>query len=124
PRKDTQRKELPKVQTKLWAAISVNQPVVLAKGTMTELFVSIAIVNDGDKTVDPEIGSSHLFVNGKEWKNWAFSVGQGPRDDRFTALPPRNYVGKTFDFAEHCTKPGIYRLLWKGRGFQAPEVVF
>src|SRR5262249_43727471 len=60
--------EDPPAKSKLWAAISVSQPVFVAKNvTVSGIFqINFTVVNDGDMTVDPEISTSKLFVNGKQ----------------------------------------------------------
>ena len=83
-----------------------------------------ALVNDGDKTLNPEIESSELLVNGKQLKDWAFIIGQGPRDDRFAALPPGDHLLFGYALGDHFQKPGIYKLSWKGKNFQSSQIGF
>lgn len=59
--------------TKLWAAISVPEPVFQA-GQTGKLQVYFAVVNDGDTAISPKIGSSHFFINGDEPKDWLFVI--------------------------------------------------
>jgi hypothetical protein len=76
-----------KPRPKLWVAIGVAQPVYhLAE--IAKLQLSFAVVNDGNAVADPGIGSSHLFINGKEPDDWEIVINNGPRSDYFTALPP------------------------------------
>jgi hypothetical protein len=91
------------------------------------------LVNDSDKTIDPELGSSQLLVNGKELgDDWSFQMANGIRDDRFEALPAGDHLAMTISFGRdfqgalgrHFREPGIYRVSWKGKGFQSPEIVF
>jgi hypothetical protein len=107
---------------KLWAAISVNK-LISVKGT-DKVVIHFAIVNDGSRVVDPAIGSSQLFINGKELKEWPFSASQGIRDGRFTALPPGDYLSFAYDLSRHFQKVGIYKVSWKGDAFEAPEITF
>src|SRR5215467_5878921 len=76
-----------KATGELWAAISVTKAVFEEGDGTTDLQVFFALVNDGKKTIDPEIRSSHLLVNGKELKDWDFIIAGGIRDNRFKALP-------------------------------------
>src|SRR5438045_3933636 len=85
----------------LWAAISVNEPVVEWEVTGGPFTISFGLVNDGDKAVDPEVGQSQLLVNGKGLKDWGFIIGNGPRDNRWTKLPPGDYLSFGYDLGEH-----------------------
>jgi hypothetical protein len=118
-------KEAAKVKAKLWAGISVNEPV-FKQGGGKKVSILLALVNDGGDIIDPELDSSQLLVNGKLAKNWDITIGNGPRDDRFKALPAGDYLGfgYAYDLAEYFTTPGIYKVCWKVKGFRTPEVVF
>ena len=131
-------KEAPKAVkgTKLWAAVSVSDTILnwddLAWKTELRppFMIHFYLVNDGDKVVDPKLTSSRLFINGKECDgkegriNWPLNIGNGPRDDRWEALPPGDYLSFGYAMGDHFKKPGIYRIKWKGESFDAPEVVF
>jgi hypothetical protein len=110
---------------KLWAALTVPQPV-FEQGNLGPGFfqVNFAVVNDGDQTVDPGIGESKLLVNGKEMKDWNFIIHNGPRGTDFTALEPGKAVRFGSGMGRYFDEPGVYRLVWKGKHFEAPEVVF
>ena len=117
------QKEASKDGKKLWAAISVNDPVYV-KGKDGPLMIHFGLVNDGSKVVDPGIGSTQLFVNGKELKDWPFTAAQGPQDDRFEALPPGDSLRFAVDLRRHFQKDGIYKVSWKGDGFESSQIVF
>jgi hypothetical protein len=114
----------PRTEGNLWAAITVNDAVFEERQGTKALNIFFALVNDGKKVVDPEIRSSHLLVNGKELKDWGFIIAGGIRDDRFTALPAGDYLSFAYALGNHFQKPGIYKLHWKGKAFDAPEIVF
>src|SRR5262245_21804402 len=59
----------------LWAAISVSHPVFDPEVRSQDPFLlHLALVNDVDKTIDPELDSSQLIVNGKEvGGDWSFT---------------------------------------------------
>jgi hypothetical protein len=130
-------KEVPQAVkgTKLWAAVSVSD-TLLNWGDLawkTELrppfMIHFYMVNDGDKVVDPKIGSSQLCINGKECKgrdglDWPHIVANGPHDNRHEALPPGDYLSFGYALGKYFKKPGIYRVKWKGEAFEASEVVF
>jgi uncharacterized protein (TIGR03067 family) len=114
-----------KEESKLWAAISVNQPVFQEGDTGPGLFqINFTVVNDGDRTIDPECESSRLLINGKELKDWSFIVSNGPRDSRWKALPAKDHLVFGYALGKYFDKPGVYKVVWKGKKFQSPEIVF
>jgi hypothetical protein len=122
---DGTEKEAAKMEKKLWAAISVNKPVLDREVFSIDPFmVFFGLVNDGDKAVNPEVESSQLLVNGKELENWPFIIANGIRGRRWKSLPPGDHLSFGYDLGNHFAKPGIYKLSWKGKGFQSPEIVF
>jgi hypothetical protein len=64
------RSEATTKRKSLWAAITVQQPIV-PKNRTNDLTLIFAIVNDGDSTVNPGVATSRLFINGVELKEWA-----------------------------------------------------
>ncbi len=57
-------------------------------------------------------------------KDWAFIIGNGIRSTNWKALDPGDYLNFTYALGDHFEKPGIYRLKWKGKDFESPEIVF
>lgn len=111
-------------QIKLWAAIGVPKPVFqLAEAE--KMTLSFVVVNDGQAVVDPDVESSHLFINGAEPQDWNFIIHNGLRGANFKALPP----GQTLEFAyqlgpRYFAAPAIYSVRWKGPNFNSPEITF
>jgi hypothetical protein len=118
--------EANKTKTKLWAGISVSQPVFVGKNdTVPGIFqINFTMINDGDKTIDPEISSSKLLINGKELKDWPILVSNGPKDNRFKALPPGDYLLFGSGLGKYFEEPGIYKVSWQGKAFQSNEIEF
>jgi hypothetical protein len=111
-------------EKKLWAAISVSHPILELGSTGDRFRITFALVNDGDKVVDLEILSSQLLVNGEELKDWPMIVSNGPRDERWGALPAEDDLVFSYALGDYFKAAGIYRVSWKGKGFQTTEVVF
>lgn len=107
---------------KLWVGITVNEPVFV--DNPRQVLIHLAVVNDSDKLLNPELDSSELLVNGKVLKDWDLTIRQGPRDERFKALPPRDSLRLGFDLTNYFQAPDTYRVIWKGKGFQSAEIVF
>ncbi len=110
-------------KSELWSAITVSQPV-FQQGRTENLLIWFAVVNDSNATVDPKIGDSHLFINGKELKDWGFIVANGPGLMYYDSLPPNKTVEFTKGMGDYFKTPGIYKLRWEGRNFRAPEITF
>jgi hypothetical protein len=108
---------------KIWAAISVNEPVFIA-GWTKNLQINFILVNDSGAAINPEIEASEIVVNGETWADSNFIFSNGPRDNRFTSLPPKDYLLVGYALGERFTEPDIYRVSWRGRNFEAPEIVF
>jgi hypothetical protein len=107
----------------LWAALGVNH-VVFRRGEVKRLNVEFTLVNDGEVTIDPKIAESRIVVNGKELADSGLILGNGPRDARFTALPPGDHLQFGYALGDDFQEPGLYRVSWRGASFQSPEVVF
>ena len=108
---------------KLWAAISINEPVFIT-GWTNNLQIFFTLVNDTGRTINPEIESSQIIVNGNPWPDSGFILGNGPMSNNFTALPPKDYIMFEKGLGEKFKEPGIYRIFWKGKSFETPEIVF
>ena len=108
---------------RLWAAISISDPLS-QEGWTKGIAIHFTVVNDGSAPLDPKIVASKIIVNGKELEDSGFILGNGPRDARWDALPPGDSLRFTYALGEYFKEPGIYKVSWKGEGFEAPEVVF
>lgn len=114
----------------LWAAVTVNRsvidwtPIPIEGIEPMHVFLSFNLMNDSDRTIDPEIKASQLLINGKPFKDWVFYLSNGPQDDRQSALPPGEFLGRTMQMDLLFQKPGIYKILWKGKNFQSREIEF
>jgi len=115
-----------KVENKLWAAVTVSHPIFEAgRANASDPFtVNFGLMNEGGTIVDPGVESSQLVVNGVELKDWPFIINNGPRDENWKALKAKDCLSFRYAMGEQFQKPGVYRLSWKGKGFQTAEVVF
>jgi hypothetical protein len=99
-------------RVKLWAAISVNDPVIEEDRVKESLRITFSVVNDGRKT-----------INGKELHDWRTIIMHGARDDRFEALPPGDFLVLTKGLGPYFAKCGVYKVRWKGTDFETAEIV-
>jgi hypothetical protein len=112
-------------QSKLWLAIGVDK-LIYQLDEVSRLEIFFAVVNDGDATIDPGIGSSHLLINGVEAKGWSLIVTNGPLASiEFNALPPGHpyLFGKQLG-SVYFGEPGIYKVRWRVGAFSSPEITF
>ena len=113
----------PESITKLWAGITVQQPV-FGQTEIGKLTVSFAVVNDSTSTANPDVESSHLFINGMEPENWGNIIINGLRSPEFRSLPPGRTLTFGYALGTLFTKPGIYTLRWEGANFKSADLVF
>ena len=92
----------------LWAALSVSH-AVFAANEAKELVLEFTIVNDGSQPIDPEIDRSRIIINGKELEESGLILGNGPRDARFTSLPPGDSIRFTSRLGHLFKVSGTYR---------------
>ena len=111
-------------KSKIWAGISIEKPVFVWKEETKFLPMHFALINDGDETIDPRLRSCELLVNGRVPKNWEQTINNGPRDKRWRALPPGDVLHLTIAFEEEFRKPGVYKVMWKGKEFKSAEIEF
>ncbi len=107
----------------LWAGLSINRPV-FQEGRTGDRQITFTLVNDGDKVIDPKVASSKLSVNGKPLADSAFILGNGPRDDRFEALPAGDHLVFAYALGSYFDRPGVYRVCWEGKSFRSADLVF
>jgi len=114
-----------KAEENLWAAVTVSTPILDWDAfTVDPFMVYFGLVNDGEKTVNPEITASQLLVNGKVLKEWPLIVGRGLSTDQWEKLPPKTPIAFGYNLGKYFEKPGVYRLVWKGKTFESLEVMF
>jgi hypothetical protein len=105
----------------LWAALSVNHPL-FEQGQTKELTIEFTLVNDGDTAIEPKMAESSIVINGKELADSGLILGHGSKDSRYKSLPPRAHLQFSSALGDQFNKPGVYRVSWKGKGFQSPEI--
>ena len=108
-------------QVKLWAAISVQNPV-FPKSRAYDLAITFAVVNDGRTPVNPGLGSSRLFINGVELHDWHMIAINGPCTTFCEALPPGRTLLFSKGLGNYFKKPGVYTVRWEGQNFRTLDL--
>jgi hypothetical protein len=106
----------------LWAGLSVNQPAFRV-GQTKDMRVEFTLVNDGDKAIAPKITESRIVINDKELDDSALIFSSVPKEARSQALSPGERLQFDCHLGDQFKEPGVYRVSWKGSGFQSPEIV-
>jgi hypothetical protein len=106
----------------LWAGLSVNHPIFRA-GQTKDMRIELTLVNDGDKVIDPKIPESQVLINGKELSDAGLILSSIEDVTRLKALPPGESLRFDCPLGDQFKKPAIYRVSWKGVGFQSSEIV-
>jgi hypothetical protein len=106
----------------LWAGLSVNH-IVFKAGQTTDLRIEFTLVNDSDKVIDPKIADSQITINGKEVAASGLILSSVAKGARSQALSPGGSLQFDRLVGDQFKEPGIYRVSWKGSGFQSSEIV-
>jgi hypothetical protein len=108
----------------IWAGLSVNEPAFTA-GPNADAVFSFVLMNDCPGTVDADSAHWRLVVNGEELKDsdMIFGSGPGPADGWGPLHPGDSYrFTKSLPLSRYFTTPGIYKVFWRGNGFESPKV--
>jgi hypothetical protein len=74
--------------------------------------LTITATNQGKQVIDPELGRTQLFVNGKNSMVWGLAISNGFREGRWFALPPGDTVSMSWSSMGPSLfpSPGEYTL--------------
>jgi hypothetical protein len=100
----------------LLAHISLSAPAFTVE-TVPDLQVHFSLKNTGKKIVNPNITASELVIDGQAYKESAFLFGNGPRDSRFSNLPPGDKIEFAYPLGHLFQQPGEHVLSWRGKNF-------
>jgi hypothetical protein len=106
----------------VWAGLTADHPIFRA-GQTKDLRIELSLVNDSDKIIDPKIAESHIVVNGKKLGDSEMILRSVPKEARFKAMSPGESLQFDCLLGDQFKEPGIYRVSWKGAGFQSSEIL-
>jgi hypothetical protein len=114
-------------QGKLWAAISLIPPVMLWDSlTRRPAQIELYLGNDGTQAVETGADDSVLVVTDQSQRSWEgkLDLRNGLSGPEWLEMPPGGCTGKIRSLGWIITDPGVYRVSWKSKNFQSPEVVY
>jgi hypothetical protein len=107
----------------IWAGISISQPL-FEHADLERLQIYFAVVNDESATVNPNVESSHLIINGVEPETWPFTIANGIRTEQFSTLPVGQSLQFTYALGQYFRMPGIYTVRWESPQFKSADLIF
>ena len=101
----------------VWAAVSVSSPIL---HTTEPVNVFFAATNLGSNPIARTTVREEtvLVVNGEEWKDSAFIFANGIHATEKLLAPGKSELF-SYQLTGRFNKPGLYRLVWKGKGFES-----
>lgn len=100
------------------------QPAQLTMAERSTFKVGLTAVNRGSSTIDPKLHESVLTVNDARAYAWDLSIQNGPRDAKWSALPPAERIEIEWPLGEALfEQPGDYHLVLKLDGQESSVAV-
>ncbi len=101
----------------VWAAVSVGSPILY---TTERVNVYFAATNLGSEPIDRTLVREQtvLVINGAELQGSSMTFGNGWGAGPGTLAPDKS-VNFVYQLTSQFKKPGVYRLVWKGKGFES-----
>jgi hypothetical protein len=102
---------------RIWAGVSASvrdatTNAMFSVREVNRLMIGVALVNDGDAPIPFDRATTRLVINGEPV---AVFDGNGPV---WTEVKPGKPFGaSTGSVARYFSKPGLYKVQWKGEGF-------
>jgi hypothetical protein len=102
---------------RVWAGVSASAPeattnAMFSVGEVNQLKIGVALVNDGDAPIPFDRATTRLIINGEPVEIFD---GRGPV---WTEVKPgRPFGASTGGMGRYFSKPGLYKVQWKGEGF-------
>jgi hypothetical protein len=95
----------------LAVTLSVLPASTLSLAQLPQLQLVFVIRNTSSSMVDPRLEESTLFVDGKPVEAWARIVSNGPRDERWNALPPGQELQFSYLLGDALfATPGLHQV--------------
>jgi hypothetical protein len=97
----------------------------ISRAELSRFALHFVVRNVGTTEIDPQLGNSELLVNGRPWSGWPLTINNGPIDQRWDRLPPRDQLefGRALSGALFEAGPGRYEIVLRTSGVQSRPLV-
>jgi hypothetical protein len=104
---------------RIWAGVSASVPGATTNALFSaretdRLMIGVALVNDTGAPIPFDRRATRLLINGEPVELFD---GNGPVWNE--VKPGRAFGASTGSVREHFSRPGLYKLQWKGEGFSS-----
>jgi hypothetical protein len=108
--------------TGVLARVSVDRPIFTVNA---EIDVTFAATNLSNLPIRMTAlrEETVLVINGKEWPDSAFTFANGIHDTNQFLAPGKSMLF-TYRLTNVFKKPRLYRIVWRGKGFESLPVEF
>jgi hypothetical protein len=90
---------------------------------LESLTVELSVTNENDETIDLQLPSSTLLVDGQRSLSWNIAIANGAREARESALPPGDSITVARVMGSGLVKdPGDHEVVIEVRGVRSPPV--
>lgn len=121
--KDSQLDKVDRQSDAVSLVSAMSAPVTsFTNETIHDLVVHFKLKNESSRHVDPELTKSELVIDGKPLKESALLFGSGPRDKRFSSLPPGDKLEFAYPLGHYIQEPGTHTLVWRSKGYRQSEL--
>ena len=121
PRLEAQQSPMPALELTVRAEPSAQ----ISRAQLSRFALQFVVRNAGTTEVDPQLGRSELLVNGRPWAGWSLTINNGPIDQRWDRLPPRDQLefGRALQGALFAAGPGRYEIVLRTAGVESRPLV-
>jgi len=106
----------------IWAGISLPNCLHISNDAESHVRLEFSLLNETDKAANPDLDSSNLLINGQALNAWRSILDKAIGPEHRKAIKPGAALSFACDCDDYFTKPGLYRIQWKGNGFESPKV--
>ena len=95
-------------------------PERVTRATLDGLTVEVSVTNEDAETIDTQLPSSTMLVDGEPLMSWNIAIGNGARDVRESALPPGETVRAARVMGDALVRdPGEHEVVLEVLGVQS-----
>jgi hypothetical protein len=97
------------------------KPERVSPGELESLTVDLTVTNEDDETVDLQLSSSTMLVDGERSLSWNIAIANGAREARESALPPGDSITVSRVMGSGLVRDaGDHEIVVEVRGVRSP----